>query len=288
MRILTFFAAALIVGVVTGIPVQAKTVDRGAACEDLSIDLTEQSSGEYAVLINSAVSKNIDPSERFQPSDVDVYGFMQLGEWSAAMGSIPIADDGLFLFESVDGKKQYRGVWGGMIEATDALELEKWAESSGAPKDTAKCFAQQMTVIDAVSPDSFTVELLSSANLQARLTQLGEEIMVSASYYANPSPEGEKHINDVGLVDLGNEHLLVPVDIGVVEVPGDGIDEDKLDWIDGDIWTSVSVFSARLTSDLNLIRCDFINAPIESLIESMPVVIHCGLIEEGIETEVKP
>ena len=57
---------------------------------------------------------------------------------------------------------------------------------------------------------------------------------------------------------------------------------------DGDIGVNVNVFTARQSGDLNLISCDFIDGPLDDVIQAMPVALHCTLIEEEIETELKP
>lgn len=288
MTIRNFLAAMVIITAATGTHALAETADADDACANLDTDLTDQRAGKYADLITDTFSKDLEPSERFLPADVDVYGFMEIGDWSAVQGDIPTADSALFLFEKVDGKKQYKDVWGGLIEPSDESELIEWAEAAGAPQGIAACFAQQMTVADAISPYGFTVDLSFSTKAQARLTDLGEEIIVSASYYADPSPEGEKFADDVGRIDLGSKEVQAPAESGIVQVTGDGVDEDKLQWTDGDIGVNVNVFTARVSGDLNLISCDLIDGPLKDIIRAMPVAMNCALIEENIETVLRP
>lgn len=177
MTIRTTLAAMAIITAATGTHALAEAND---ACANLDTDLTSQRAGEYADLIANAFSKDPDPSERFLPVDFDVYGFMSIGDWSAVRGDIPIADSALFLFETVDGKKQFRDVWGGLTEPSDQSDLMKWAEAAGVPQSIVACFTHQMTdVTDAISPYGFTVDLSFTADALNRLSGLGEDIIVS-------------------------------------------------------------------------------------------------------------
>lgn len=134
----------------------------------------------------------------------------------------------------------------------------------------------------------FNLALALSDRAQSTLSELGEEIVVSASYYGSPTPEGEKYANEVGQIDLGGEDVQVPVGASsVVEITGSGIDAGKLQWVAGDVMVNVNAYSARLSGDDNLLACDFIDGPL-SAVTATPVTLHCALIEEGVETEQKP
>lgn len=134
----------------------------------------------------------------------------------------------------------------------------------------------------------FDLALALSDQAQSTLSDLGEEAVVSASYYGSPTPEGEQHANEVGRIDLGNEDVQVPVGAStVVEITGSGIDASKLQWVAGDVMVNVNAYSARLSGDDNLLACDFIDGPL-SAITATPVTLRCALIEEDVETEQKP
>src|SRR5690606_702943 len=98
-----------------------------------------------------------------------------------------------FFFEEVDGHKQFRDVWGGMAEPSERPELIEWARNLGAPENLATCFAHY--IIDGTAADQsfgFTVDLGFTQAALDTLTGQGEEVVVSASYYADPTPEGEE------------------------------------------------------------------------------------------------
>lgn len=286
MTIRTCLAATTVILATTGTYALAGADD---ACASVDTDLTDLRAGEYADLIASSFSEDLEPSERFLPSDVEIYAFLESGDWSAVNAAIPTADIAMLFFEKVGNEKQFRDAWGGMAESSERPELIDWAEALGAPQDLATCFADQMiSGADADSPYGFSVDLSFTAEALESLTGLGEEIIVSASYYADPSAEGAEFADETGRMDLGNEDVQTPAEPGIVRITGGGVNDDQLQWIDGDIGVNVNVFTARLSGDLNLISCDIIDGPLDNVIQNMPVALHCGLIEEGIETELKP
>ena len=73
-----------------------------------------------------------------------------------------------------------------------------------------------------------------------------------------------------------------PAESGTVKITGEKVNADRLQWTEGDVMVNVNVYSARLSSDDNLINCDFIDGPLPAV--SAPVTLHCALIEEDIET----
>jgi hypothetical protein len=79
--------------------------------------------------------------ERVKPSQVKIVKFLTSGSWSAVYASTPAADDGYFFFQQVDGKKQFRDVWGGMAQPSERPDLIAWAKKIGAPESLAACFA---------------------------------------------------------------------------------------------------------------------------------------------------
>lgn len=259
------------------------------ACADVVTDLTVQRADRYADLIASTFSEDLEPSERLLPSDVEISAVLENGDWSAVNAAIPTADIAMLFFEKVDGEKQFKDAWGGMAEPSERPELIEWAEALGAPENLATCFADQMVSdADEVSPFGFTVDLSFSTDALDRLTKLGEEVIVSASYYGEPSAKGEEFADDTGRFVLGTEDVQAPAAPAIVQITGDQVGENDLEWIDGAPNVNVNVFTARLSGDLNLISCDFIDGPLEDVIQSMPVALQCALIEEEIETELKP
>lgn len=109
------------------------------ACDGVKVDVTKARKQEYAPLVASALDKKIKPAR------VKFITIMENGNWSAAYVSTPVSDDGVMFFHTVDGKKQFRDVWGGYADPSEKPELVSWAKKLGAPQDLAKCFAEEVT-----------------------------------------------------------------------------------------------------------------------------------------------
>lgn len=257
-------------------------------CSGVGTTLTDEQVRNYAGLVAGAISEDLEPSERLQPSDVEIYSLLKSGSWSALYGAIPTADIAMFFFEEVGGRQEFRDVWGGWAEPSERTKLIEWAENLGVPEKLATCFAHYI-LDDAASeqPYGFSLELEFSDKALSTLKTQGEEVIVAASYYGSPNRAGEKHADDVGQIDLGREEVQVPAEPGPVQVIGSGLDIENLKWIEGEVMVNVNVYSARLSSDDNLISCDLIDGPFSAIKDSI-VTLDCALIEEGKETELKP
>ncbi|MEI5681830.1 hypothetical protein G6N74_25910 [Mesorhizobium sp. CGMCC 1.15528] len=109
------------------------------ACEGVKLDLTKAHKQAYAPLVAAAMNNKVKPAQ------VEFEAIMESGDWSAAYISTPITDDGVMFFQSVNGKKQYRDVWGGFADPSEQTQLVSWAKKLGAPEKLAKCFAQTVT-----------------------------------------------------------------------------------------------------------------------------------------------
>ncbi|MER8884256.1 hypothetical protein NKH84_12290 [Mesorhizobium sp. M0902] len=109
------------------------------ACDGIKVEVTKARKQEYAPLVVSAMTN------KFKPAQAKFFSIMESGSWSAAYVSTPVSDDGVMFFQTVDGKKQFRDVWGGYAEPSEKPELVSWAKKLGAPQDLAKCFAETVT-----------------------------------------------------------------------------------------------------------------------------------------------
>lgn len=108
-------------------------------CEGVMVEVTEARKQQYAPLVASAMNG------RVKPSQMTFSAILESGNWSAAYVSTPAADDGMMFFQTVNGKKRFREVWGGWAEPSERPELVAWAEKLGAPVDMARCFAKTVT-----------------------------------------------------------------------------------------------------------------------------------------------
>ncbi|MER8594580.1 hypothetical protein NKH33_23910 [Mesorhizobium sp. M1182] len=136
---------------------------------------------------------------------------------------------------------------------------------------------------------SFDVNVTLSKKAAAKLAAEKEGIVVFASYYGDPKPSAAKHANEVGLIDLTphDEEVEIPGTGGHARISGAKVDAKRLDWLAGPPDVNVNVASARKSSSVNLIGCDFIDGPLSN-VQRAPVTLHCGLIEEHVDTKLKP
>lgn len=109
------------------------------ACDGVKVEVTKARKQEYAPLVASAMDNKVKPAQ------VKFSTIMESGNWSAAYVSTPVSDDGVMIFQTVDGKKRFRDVWGGWADPSERLELVAWAKKLGVPVDLAKCFAETVT-----------------------------------------------------------------------------------------------------------------------------------------------
>lgn len=108
-------------------------------CDGVKVEVTTASKQEYAPLVALAMENKVKPAQ------VEFSTIMESGNWSAAYVSTPVSDDGVMFFQTVNGTKHFRDVWGGYADPSEKRELVAWAEKLGAPQDLAKCFAETVT-----------------------------------------------------------------------------------------------------------------------------------------------
>jgi hypothetical protein len=109
------------------------------ACDGVKVEVTKARKQEYASLVTAAMNN------KFKPSQAEFTTIMESGNWSAAYVSTTVSDDGVMFFQTVNGKKQFRDVWGGYAEPSEKHELVSWAKKLGAPQGLADCFAETVT-----------------------------------------------------------------------------------------------------------------------------------------------
>ena len=139
----------------------------------------------------------------------------------------------------------------------------------------------------AAEPLGFALTLKLSDKLKTELAAKNETIIVRASFYGEPSEAGASEVDEMGLIQLGEEEFEVqPIDAPVT-ITGTTVAPAKLALIAGKPSVNVNVFSGRKSSEDNLISCDFIDGPVDELLAA-PTEISCGLITEDPVTVMKP
>jgi len=63
---------------------------------------------------------------------------------------------------------------------------------------------------------------------------------------------------------------------------------ERLPWVDGGVKVNVNVYSARRSNEDNILACDFIDTDLAAVVKAQPVTLHCGLITENLQTQLRP
>lgn len=122
-----------------GLAASAVSAQAASACGGVDTSLTHDRKQEYSRLVAKEVGN------RVKPGQVEINNFMQSGHWSAVYASTPVSDDGVLFFEQVNGRPQFKDVWGGWADPSERPELVAWAKKLGAPDNLSRCFADIVT-----------------------------------------------------------------------------------------------------------------------------------------------
>lgn len=150
------------------------------------------------------------------------------------------------------------------------------------------CFGVGAAASAATPGDmAFDVHITLSKQAAATLVRRKEAMAASASFYGDPKPAAEKHADEVGRIDLGTEDVEIPGVPGQMHFTGAKVATERLGWLAGPVQVNVNVYSARKSSPDNLLQCDFIDGTLDR-VRQAPITLHCSLIEENVDTSVKP
>jgi uncharacterized protein YecT (DUF1311 family) len=135
----------------------------------------------------------------------------------------------------------------------------------------------------------FDVNVTLSKKAAAKLAAEKEGVAAFASYYGDPKKSAEKHANEIGQISVSSEDewVQMPGTGGQAHISGAKIDKQTLNWVDGSVKVNVNVVSARKSSSDNLLSCDFIDGPVAN-VQKQALTLHCALIAENYETQLKP
>jgi uncharacterized protein YecT (DUF1311 family) len=159
------------------------------------------------------------------------------------------------------------------------------AVSTAAPSTPA----QAATPATAQGDMGIDVNVTLSKKAAAKLAAAKEGIVVLADYYGDPKKSAETHANEIGQISLEQQGEKVEISGtgGHVHISGSKVDAKRLDWLSGPVRVNVNVASARKSGPDNLLSCDFIDGPLSN-VQKQAVTLHCALIEENYDTELKP
>ncbi|TPE63919.1 hypothetical protein FJQ54_03500 [Sandaracinobacter neustonicus] len=157
----------------------------------------------------------------------------------------------------------------------------------------SKIFAAAVAALAIIAPAhagsdlGFDLKTVLSKRAAAELGRRKEGVIVSASYYGDPLPSAQRHANEVGQIDLGRETMTLRGLGGPIHVSGANVETKRLGWLKGPPMVNVNVFTARRSSQNNLINCDFIDGEV-ARVAAQPITLHCALIGEARDTIAYP
>jgi hypothetical protein len=104
-------------------------------CDGIDTTLTDARRAEYSALVAKAVAPSV------RAGQVEVLHVFEDGTWSAVEATTPVSDIGMFFFDTSQGSKRFKDVWGGVADVSERPQLVGWASKLGAPVRLARCFA---------------------------------------------------------------------------------------------------------------------------------------------------
>lgn len=129
----------------------------------------------------------------------------------------------------------------------------------------------------APEPD-FTVNVELTPKAAAALEAAREAMVLMVDYYGWPKKGAESHGDEVGRIDFGPDKVIgVPGKAGRYGVPAETLDPERLGWIEGPVYVSVGIASARLSGSDNLLACESLDEPLADARKAV-ATIRCGLI----------
>lgn len=118
------------------------------------------------------------------------------------------------------------------------------------------------------------VHLAFKPGVAAELAKRGERAVIAGWFYGEPAPGAKVPVDEMGLVQLGTEELTVwPVDqtvtlgASLAGAPRDAVTQ---------VSVNVNVYSARLSSEDNILDCGIIDDALQALQGEQTIT--CGLL----------
>ena len=148
------------------------------------------------------------------------------------------------------------------------------AEALGA------CWQPRSAAAATGNLSGFTVDLVLSPRAAAELRRRNEGITVSTMYSGTPKRAYERHADDhSGELNMGEHEVTVAGQAGPVTVPETALNRRRLAWIDGPPQVLVNVFTARRSSQNNLLDCGIVQGNLPDIAGRSHRVL-CRLIGE--------
>ncbi|HEY4987992.1 MAG TPA: hypothetical protein VII39_15365 [Bradyrhizobium sp.] len=125
----------------------------------------------------------------------------------------------------------------------------------------------------------FTVDVSLSPKAAATLKARGEGIVVSAMYSGEPIPSKMSKADEMGMIDLGNEDVTIAGANGRAVITGSKVATAHVGWVKA-VGVLINVYTARKTTQDNLIDCGIFEDTVTKAQATQPIVIACKIIGE--------
>ncbi len=129
------------------------------------------------------------------------------------------------------------------------------------------------------SAQEVTLDIRLDPATLASLQANGEMVVISSWYYGEPAPGAKTPTNEVGTIDLASEQATIAALAAFSVRVGGSLGSIPLTEVLTPM-LNVNVYSARLSSEDNLLDCDFLEGPVADLAKA-PQVIRCKLLPNG-------
>jgi hypothetical protein len=125
----------------------------------------------------------------------------------------------------------------------------------------------------------FTVDVSLSAKAARTLKARGEGIVVSAMYSGEPVPSKASKADEMGMIDLGAEDVTIAGANGRAVITGSKVIAAHVGWVKA-VGVLINVYTARKTTQDNLIDCGIFEDTVAKAQASQPIPIACKMIGE--------
>ena len=130
--------------------------------------------------------------------------------------------------------------------------------------------------MDHVEP--FVVDVSLSPAAAKELARLKEGISILVVWSFEQTKANRRYVRD-GESAIGSEEVRISGAGGRAQISGKGVDFKNRKWLQQSrILFDINVFSSRLSSEYNLLDCEFVSEPVT--VGHPPVPIFCKLIKE--------
>lgn len=165
--------------------------------------------------------------------------------------------------------------------ALSLLTLLSACKPAAAPAPAASGAAVATPIVTTpalASSAPFSVQITLSEKARQRMASPAETSIVSATYFADPTPAASDQANEVGQIDMGKTQVELALP-GTATFDGSALRQDRLALIQDEPQVNINVYSGRRSSPDNLLDCGIFQDTV-TVAASKPITIGCKLIDE--------